>query len=192
MLGDALSSSSMAPDYTPSWGNFTAYVFSAQYFFAIPGVEANSFVPKAATGAIHPVSPGETLWTSMELDITTWVWTLSMGVVGDAARISTVAVPKPFMGLLAPHTTSWSELTYSAVHVNSCWELYGMESVGDWPSTGSTYSMRIETDTEDAIPFAGNWSGGGVIPCPGAPTLNTWREIHNATSQEVTWEIGWK
>ena len=193
MLGDALSTSSMAPAYTPGWGNFTTYVFSAQYFFALPAADNSSaFIPKAATGAIFPTVPGETLWTSMELDIESWAWTLSMGVVGDAARTSTVSVPQPFMGLLEPHTQSWSEATYSAVHVNSCWELYGVDSAGDWPSSGSSYTMRIDTALENSIPWKGNWSGGGVIDCPGAPTINKWSERHNGTSQEVGWTLGWK
>jgi hypothetical protein len=56
------------------------------------------------------------------------VWTLTMAVVGDPSRVSTLRVEKPYMGLgeqWPVATTSWAELNYTNMCVNSCWELYG-------------------------------------------------------------------
>ena len=62
-----------------------------------------------------------------------------MGVGGDASRTSAVDVPRPFfMGLLDTAASSLGDAAYSAVHVNSWWELYGLlPSPGSWASTGS-------------------------------------------------------
>lgn len=49
-----------------------------------------------------------------------------MKVVGDPTRVSTVRVEKPYMGLgvdWSVPTTSWAELNYTNMCVNSCWEL---------------------------------------------------------------------
>ena len=192
MLGDALSGTSGPPAYAASWGNFTSYVFQAQYFFALLDPATNATVPKALTGRTFPTSPGEVLWTRMTLDAPgAWAWTLSMGVVGDAARTSTVVVPAPFMGLLAPATASWAEATYSAVHVNSCWELYGLAGPGGWPSTGSAFAMTVAAAAPGGIPWATNFSGGSVTHCPGEPTRHATTEVHSASAQNITWDVAW-
>lgn len=41
-----------------------------------------------------------------------------MGVVGDAARTSTLVVEQPFMGLLANETASWREPAYAYAFYN--------------------------------------------------------------------------
>jgi hypothetical protein len=194
MLGNALSGSSGAPGYAPSWGNFSSYVFQAQYFFALLDAATNATVFKAATGPTFPAAPGEDLWTAMDLDTSTpsWAWTLRMGVVGDAARTSTLAVPAPFMGLLAPATASWREAAYSQVHVNSCLELYGLASPGGWPSTGSAFDMRVTAGAPGAIAWATNFSNGSTIPnCSGAPSRHGTTEAHSAAQQNITWAVGW-
>ena len=119
MLGDALSGSSGPPSYEPRWNTFRSYFFQAQYFFAFVDPASNATVLKAVVGETYPVAPGERTWTSFTRR--NYSWYLDMGVVGDTSRTSTVVAPTPYMGLLAPHTTSWSEAIYDNVHVNSCW-----------------------------------------------------------------------
>ncbi len=77
---------------------------------------------KAAAGEWYNCTEGDILWTEYSLD-EQWAWTLSMGVVGDPSRTSTLLVEQPFMGLLSSETTSWTEPAYSAAHLNGCWEL---------------------------------------------------------------------
>jgi hypothetical protein len=190
MLGDALSGSSGAPDYTPTWSNFTSYVFQAQYFFAFIDTVTNSTIFKAATGTTYNTSPGELLWTSFTLSNSSsgGSWTLSMGVTGDPTRTSTVTVPAPYMGMLSPFTTRWDEDTYSLVHVNSCWELYGTNNREDYPSTGSNFTMKVQQIPKT---FPWSWSTAGVPPnCSGHPETSS-IENHNATTQVIEWDIFW-
>lgn len=187
MLGQALSGSTGPPTYDPLWGNYSSYVFGAQYFFEIYDA-TNASVPKAVTGDVYACKPGESLWTSMAQS-TERVWTLSMGVVGDAARTSTVVVPKPFMGLL-PGTSSWAEPTYADVHVNSCWELYDQQDWdrAHWPGSGSTFNMQIDTGTPGSIAWATNWSNGDLMNCTGHPNT-TILETHDPSQQNITWSL---
>ena len=67
----------------------------------------------AATGEAYAAKEGEKVWTKFTLSAD-HVWTLGMGVVGDASRTSTVVADKPFMGLvrappppLAPISLVW-------------------------------------------------------------------------------------
>lgn len=190
MLGDALSSSSGPPQYNSSWGNFSTWVFSAQYFFALNTSEYPAPSYHAATGAIFPASAGEVLWTRMDYDTASLSWHLSMGVEGDASRTSVVDVPKPYMGLLDP-AASWGDEAYSMVHVNSCWELYGIQEPRNWPSSGSNYVMEVSVAQPGAIPWNPDWSNGHALDCPGEPTNVTWREAHNGTVQQVFWDVQW-
>ena len=184
MLGDALSSSSGPPHYAPAWGTYESYVFSSQYFFSTLDPATNASTLHAVTGPVLPTVPGEVLLTNMSLS-SDFVWTLSMSVEGDPARVSTVLVPAPFMGLL-PGTSNFSEPFYSKVHFNSCWELYGVDDRGHWPSTGSSFDMRVMAPRP--VPWATNFSNGGAIDCPGAPTTS-WTERHSKLGQQVNWEI---
>ena len=52
----------------------------------------------AAYGPFHHTQPGETLFTTFEIDANA-TWTLTMGVVGDAERVSVLRVPQPFVDL---------------------------------------------------------------------------------------------
>jgi hypothetical protein len=71
---------------------------------------------------MHPAAPGELIETSFVASApgpaaaaagAGPVWTLTMKVVGDAARVSTLRVEQPYMGLgvgWPTPTTSWAEL----------------------------------------------------------------------------------
>lgn len=190
LLGNALSSSSGPPHYTPSWGNYSTWYFSSQYFFALNTSEYPGLSYHAVTGAIFPASAGEVLWTRMDYDTASLSWTLSMGVEGDASRTSVVVVPQPFMGLLHP-SASWGDDTYSMAHVNSCWELYGIQEPGNWPSSGSGFEMDVGVVQPGAIPWNPDWSNGSTMDCPGEPSNVTWREAHNDSAQQVFWDVQW-
>ena len=194
MIGDALSGSSGPPSYTPSWSNFTAWSFQAQYFFAVIDRGTNGTVLKAVTGATFQTTAGESLWTSFSFSPGGnggGVWTLSMGVEGDESRTSAVVIPQPYMGLLAPVTSRWDEDIYSVLHVNSCWELYGTNCRADYPSSGSNFTMVID-QSPGTFPWeVRNWSSPGTPPdCPGHPVTDS-RERHNRTTQIVEWDIFW-
>ena len=178
-MGDALTGSTGPPH------------FSSQYFFALNTSSYPDPSYHAATGAIFPAIEGEELWTRMDLDVASLSWTLSMGVVGDVSRTSVVVVPQPFMGMLDPDA-SWGDAAYSAVHVNSCWELYGLASPRNWPSSGSDYVMEVSTTTPGGIPWVTDWSSGQEINCRGKPDNVTWTEAHNDTTQRVDWSVQWK
>jgi hypothetical protein len=48
----------------------------------------------------------------------------AQGVKGDSARVSTLVVPAPYMGLLPGEASSWAADSFNTTFVNSCWELY--------------------------------------------------------------------
>merc|ERR1719272_2621966 len=151
MLGNPLCNSSGPPDYKPQWQNHRSWVFGSQYFMEINNTKTNKTAEgHAATGDLFPAKQGEMIFTKFELS-EKWVWTLSMGVVGDPTRVSTVVADKPFMGLVSEDMTSWSEPEYNKCNVNSCWELYGVTDEDHFPSTGSHYDMRITSKAADAI-----------------------------------------
>ena len=126
MLGNPLCNSTGPPLYKPIWHKFDTWVFGAQYFFEIFNKTANKTQAHAATGELFPTREGEVIYTSFDLDKSTWSWTLTMGVRGDATRVSTLIVPAPFMGLIKEETSSWSEPVYAKAVSNACWELYGI------------------------------------------------------------------
>lgn len=189
VLGDALTGSSGAPHYEPSWGNYSSWFFSSQYFFALNTTAYPSPSYHAATGPVYPVDAGEELWTRMDFDAGAASWRLSMGVVGDAARTSVVEAPRPYMGLLDTDA-AWTDDVYSLVHVNSCWELYGLVEPGNWPSSGSSYMMEVAAPP-GAIDWQKDWSNGSELNCPGRPTNVTWSEAHNETVQHIGWDVQW-
>ena len=191
VLGDALTGSSGAPNFTPTWGNYSTWFFSAQYFFALKDEGKPDPALHAATGPVFPTSAGEKLWTRMDFDVGALSWRLSMGVVGDESRTSAVDVPKPFMGLLDPAAT-WADEAYSLVHVNSCWELYGIREPGNWPSSGSDFVMEVAAAQPGAVEWSTDWGNGSGLNCTGQPTNVTWGEAHNATAQRVFWHVGWQ
>lgn len=149
MLGTALANSSGPPDYTPQWLELKSWHFGSQYFMGITEDEANDddFKAFAAVGELHPVEPGEYLRTSMILSNDALVWTLTMEVIGDRKRKSSVTVKKPFMGLLNT-TFSWAE--YKATRAGSCWENYNMVNATSFPP----YWHEVQTLSS---PTSGDW-----------------------------------
>lgn len=76
-----------------------------------------------------------------------------MAVVGDPSRVSTLRVEKPYMGLgeqWPVPTTSWAELNYTNMCVNSCWELYG--AVDRYASPPSSSGVRSKAASRDPPP----------------------------------------
>ena len=109
-----------------------------------------------------------------------------MGVKGDPKRVSVVIAKEPFMGLVPESTTSWAEKEYSSCFVNSCWELYGVVDEKHFPRTGSTTTMRIETDRPNSIVWDTDWN---ATLEDGGCSKSTISEKHNATVQEVKWVV---
>merc|ERR1712232_968759 len=111
---------------------------------------SNQVEGHAAYGDLFDTVPGETLFTLFEANPHGphgLSWTLEMGVVGDASRLSKVQVDQPYMGLGVnwdEPTQSWSELNYTNMCVNSCWELYGANDRDHLPGSGSNYDIKIE------------------------------------------------
>jgi len=186
MLGQALYSSTGEPSYDPLWTTATTWIFAAQYFMEIyPNGTA-----KAAAGSWFNCSEKDILWTEYALD-EDWVWTLSMGVVGDPTKTSVLSVPTPFMGLLGNETKSWKEPAYSVAHFNGCWELYGISPYGGthYPSSSSVYDMRTTLGPQqEPINWQEHWTNIEYATCPGHPNA-TFMEIHNASQQDVLWNI---
>jgi hypothetical protein len=70
-------------------------------------------------GGMYPAKPGELIETSFVAsagegdEAAGPVWTLTMKIVGDASRVSTLRVEQPYMGVLANDkkpTSSWAEV----------------------------------------------------------------------------------
>ena len=160
--------------------------FSSQYFMEINNTKTgNPAEGHAATGEAFQTKQGEKLWTKFSLS-EDHVWTLGMGVVGDATRTSTVVAAQPFMGLVPESTTSWAEEEYSECNVNTCWELYGVKDEAHFPSTGSRYDITITTTKPNAIDWMTKWNpeleNGGCAD-------TSISEKHNDTAQVVTWIV---
>lgn len=186
MLGQPLYSSTGPPSYDPLWTTATTWIFAAQYFMEL----YSNGTAKAAAGPWFNCTERDVLWTEYALD-TAWVWTLSIGVVGDPSRTSTLVVPQPFMGLLASETTSWQEPAYSVAHYNSCWELYGVGPYGGthYPSSSSVYDMGTVLGPQQApVQWQTQWRDVEYATCPGHPN-STFVELHNDTHQHVIQNI---
>ena len=127
------------------------------------------------------------LWTSFDLS-PEFVWTMEMGVKGDASRTSTVVVPQPYMGLL-DKAASWAEPVFSSTQVGSCWEQANVRGRSNYPATGSQFDMRIRTEEPGLIEWQARW-GLKIPDCPGHPN-QTVVEPHTSTEQRVLWDIFW-
>jgi len=185
MLGNPLCGSSGPPLYLPKWAEHKTWVFGAQYFFEIFNKSANKTQGHAATGTTYPCKEGETIYTTFSLS-EDWVWTLTMGVKGDESRVSKVVAAKPFMGLLpAEQTNSWSEPVYASAWANTCWELYGIQEAGNYPSSDQRTTIKIRND-EDHINWS-NWSTRQAN-CPGAPKASI-RQHSTVDEQYITWDV---
>ena len=194
MLGSVLDSSSGAPEYSPHWHSHATYVFAAHYFFELFNETTNETDAHAAYGDLFPAEPGETLWTSFALspggdgeDLKSPRWTLQMGVVGDAARTSTLSIDRPYMGLRLHQTESWAEPAYKNMCLNACWELYGADDAAHLPSSGANYELSVTKPRPDAFDFAPRWDqdeGKGV--CPRTVAIE---ESHDEATQSVSWNI---
>ena len=72
MLGNALANSTNAPDYNPIWIEMDSWHVGSQYFMALCNGTSGTFdcknwIPKAATGKLVAVQPGEMVETSFVL-----------------------------------------------------------------------------------------------------------------------------
>jgi hypothetical protein len=183
MLGQPLYGSTGPPNYDPLWMPATTWIFAAQYFMEI----YDNSTAKAAAGPWFNCTEGDILWTEYSLD-DNWFWKLSMGVVGDPTRTSSIIVEQPFMGLLVNNgTTSWKEEAYSVAHYNTCLELYGISPYGGthYPSSSMVYEIRTTLgDAQDPFPWQTRWSDVEQATCPRGPN-STFYELHNTTSQSV-------
>lgn len=202
ILGNALDSSSGPPNYTPKWGMHKEWAFAAHYFFETFNPAKNGTDAHAAYGDMYPAKAGETLYTSFQIKPSTKpnagpVWTLTMGVVGDSTRTSTVVAEQPYMGLGVDWpvpTTRWDELNYTNMCVNSCWELYGANDPAHLPSSGSKYDIKISSGNgakkihPPAFPWITQWDEDeGKDKSCASSMIN---ETHNDTVQHIHWDIG--
>ena len=201
LLGKALDGSSGSPNYQPNWGpHHDTWMFGSHYFFEIYNTTTDNVDAHAAYGELHPVDAGEVLYTEFKLegggdgyDDESPRWVLTMGVVGDAKRTSTLVVDRPYMGLGMDSswgsnmTRSWAEESYHNLCINACWELYGADDVRHLPSSGSSFDIAIVQPEADAFEFLSEWEQdeGAVDGCPSS----TVRERHNATVQHILWDI---
>eukprot|EP00039_Didymoeca_costata_P013955 m.218978 g.218978 ORF g.218978 m.218978 type:complete len:323 (-) comp15910_c0_seq1:51-1019(-) len=192
ILGNALDGSSGPPNYTPKWGYHKTWQFGAHYFFETLNTTSGAREGHAAYGKLYDCKAGDLLFTKFYA-VTGKngpVWTLEMGVVGDATRVSKLVVDKPYMGI-GEHwpvpTTSWAELNYTNMCINSCWELYGATNRSLLPGTGSQYNIYVERPETLKFPWVSQWDEdeGGQKPCP----ASTITENHNDTVQHVSWSI---
>ena len=68
LLGDVLYGSSGPPTYRPVWkSNLTTWMFGSHYFFEIHDENTKQSGAHAAYGPLYPTHPGETLYTTFEL-----------------------------------------------------------------------------------------------------------------------------
>jgi len=195
ILGNALDGSSGPPLYKPKWGQHDTWKFGAHYFFEVLNATSGKRDSHAAYGDLFNTTPGELLFTSFMANSDGphgLSWTLKMGVVGDSSRLSKVQVDQPYMGL-GVHwdlpTTSWTELNYTNMCVNSCWELYGANDRDHLPGSGSHYNIKIERPITAVSSFkwTTKWDEdeGVQKPCPNC----TISEYHNDTEQHILWDI---
>ncbi|KAG7354025.1 hypothetical protein IV203_003381 [Nitzschia inconspicua] len=202
MLGSALANSTNHPNYEPKWLELSSWHIGAQYFMAIcdddDGTDVkgcDKWTPKAATGELVAVEPGEGIFTTFELVETensanppSVEWHLAMGVIGDPTRVSRLVVPTPFMGLLNG-TSSWMEDIYDAVYVGSCLENYGMTNSTSYPSF---WKIDIEIQTaKDAAeqPMWQNWRMDHDRNCDWQPKSVVCSNTFNQQgTQSASWE----
>merc|ERR1712013_496075 len=138
MLGNVLCNSTNSDDYKPSWCELAQWHIQSQYYFQTN----NGSTSHAVTGQLFAVNAGDEIYT--EFIFQNAQWTLNIGVVGDAEKKSSVVATQPYMGLLAPVTTSWSESAYATAHMGCQWELYGLESEENYPRS-MNYSVTVRS-----------------------------------------------
>lgn len=198
LLGSVLDSSSGPPDYKPSWHKHETWMFGAHYFFETADPSNTSVTQDhAAYGDLHPTWPGETLFTNFDLspggdgmDSDSPKWTLTMGVVGDAKRVSKLEVRRPYMGMGAywkdSPTVSWTEKPYRNVCINACWELYGASDPLHLPSGGAKYELTItQPSSSHPYPFTTWERDEGNGKCPSCDVS----EQHTDDQQQVRIDI---
>lgn len=195
ILGQALDGSSGPPDFRPQWGYHDSWTFAAHYFFELWNPDTNATEAHAAYGDFYPAHPGEEIWTTFEMtsgaDKGNPIWTLSMGVVGDDSRTSTLVVAQPYMGMGAhwkdEPCTSWLEPNYRNMCINACWELYGAKDSSHLPSTGAQYQVDIFQPqlSSSYYPFSSWVQDEGNGHCPSAKI----EELRSDASQYVLLDI---
>jgi hypothetical protein len=190
LLGNVLDSSSGIPDYQPYWHKHYSWSFGAHYFFEVENSEDETIESHAAYGDLHPTWPGESLYTTFELSSPgeenehSPKWTLTMGVVGDDTRVSTLVVARPYMGLGVDWdepTVSWTEPAYRNMCLNACWELYGATDADHLPSSGARYALSIEQPEPASYPFTTWEQDERNGACPSCKVI----ESHGDQTQKV-------
>jgi hypothetical protein len=156
ILGEALDGTTGPPNWTPTWTQHDTWTFAAHYFFEVFNRTSQNVQPHAAYGEFHSVDPGEELYTHFVLSTGSSstsergseqvpAWILTMGVVGDDTRTSTLQVKQPYMGLgrnwSDGPTASWLEEPYHNMCINICWEIYGGIDSNHLPSSGAVYKV---------------------------------------------------
>ena len=198
MLGNALANSTNAPDYKPIWIEMSSWYIGAQYFMALcdgssGDYDCNHWMPKAATGKLVSVEPGEVVETSFSLEevqhcsgTKVFVWTLRIGVVGGGPdRQSVVVSGRPFMGLLNT-TRSWGESTYDNVYVGSCLENYNMQSADSYAPKWQIEVKVVDAPGRDED-FWHEWHLDQGPKCPWQP-VSTIANTMDKKSQHVKWK----
>ena len=215
MLGNALAHSTNFPDYNPIWMKMDEWHIGAQYFFALTcnhtearkhSSDAPSYfskhepcwIPKAATGKLIKVEPGELIETTFKLiqvsGSNDWEWHLRIGVVGaHPTRWSLVVVREPFMGFIPQKngkSTSWQDDIYKNVTVGSCLENYGMKTSRNYPPTWEII-MDIIVNEKQWQPsmdnfYWDNWKVLGGPKCPWLPQ-STLSLVEGPAWQRVKW-----
>ena len=191
LLGEVLSGSTGPPLYNPIYSTFDTYMFGAHYFFEVLNASTQQVDAKAAYGALYPALEGEVLFTTFDVGPGPFgpAWTIRMGVVGDATRVSELRVEQPYMGLgahWAVPTTSWSERNYTNVCINACWEIYGGDDPAHLPSSGAGYNVTIARGARQTYPWVTQWDRDeGNSTCFGSNIT----EEHTLREQRLRWDI---
>ena len=195
LLGDVLDGSSGSPHYKPAFHKHSTWAFGAHYFFEIWNPETKEKEAHAAYGDLYPTWSGEHLYTAFQLSpgdgpngMENPKWTLTMGVVGDGSRVSTLVVDQPYMGMGADWeetTLSWTELSYQNMCINACWELYGARNAAHLPSSGAEYFLEITQPKPGVFPFTSWERDEGNGKCPSCQV----REGHGDQVQAIQVDI---
>lgn len=198
MLGNALANSTNAPDYKPIWIEMDSWHIGSQYFMALCNGTSGTFdcknwIPKAATGKLVAVKPGEMVETSFVLKEekgcckkSRLVWMLRMGVVGGGPeRQSLVVVNRPFMGLVNS-TKSWGEAIYDDIYVGSCLENYNMKSASSYPAKWEIHVHVRDAPGRDET-FWHDWNLDQTPGCPWQPVSTITNSI-DVVGQRVKWK----
>ena len=193
LLGEVLSGSTGPPDYIPLYSTFASWMFGAHYFFETLNITTGNIDAHAAYGGLFPTDEGEVLFTTFDIDPKGPfgpAWIVKMGVVGDATRVSTLVVEQPYMGIgikWATPSTSWSELNFTDICTNNCWEIYGGIDADHLPSSGATYATLIERGARQTYPWVTQWDTdeGKNKTCFGSSI----EEKHTDGVQSLGWNI---